>query len=221
MSTDTTAPGAPIALRLLQDGTLAASRREVQAGLRYRLQIQPAAALASAALLDAQGQPLAAWSAEGADPDAEPTLDLDAEPVWAAVWGRSWAYRAPVALRILTAEGEAASVSLDLRPGLRASAASSACGKPSVQADTVLRWHDCCSLLAVTPLGALTADATGWPEGRQLFVRLTLGANATLPANVHLVGYDRLQDATTYQATVWRVGDLLFLSPILAEEGLQ
>ena len=51
MSTDTTAPGAPIALRILQDGTLAASRREVQAGLRYRLQIQPAAETAPAMLM--------------------------------------------------------------------------------------------------------------------------------------------------------------------------
>lgn len=90
--------------------------------------------------------------------------------------------------------------------------------EPTAQEDTVLRWHGGCSVLTVTPVGALTVEAAGWPEGRQLFVRLVLGADASLPEGVRLVGYGSLQTATTYQATAWCVGGTIYLSPIVAEE---
>ncbi len=87
----------------------------------------------------------------------------------------------------------------------------------TAQEDTVLKWHDNCSMLTVTPSGALTADASGWPEGRQLFVRLVLGADATLPETVRLVGYEALQNASTYHATAYNVGGTLYLTPIVRE----
>lgn len=87
----------------------------------------------------------------------------------------------------------------------------------TAQEDTVLKWHDNCSMLTVTPSGALTADASGWPEGRQLFVRLMLGADATLPETVRLVGYEALQNASTYHATAYNVGGTLYLTPIVRE----
>lgn len=90
--------------------------------------------------------------------------------------------------------------------------------EPTAQTDTALRWHADCSMLTVTPTGALTADATGWPEGRQLFVRLVLGADATLPETVRLVGYEALQNASTYHATAYNVGGKIYLTPILRED---
>lgn len=96
--------------------------------------------------------------------------------------------------------------------------ASGGASEPTAQEDTVLRWHGGCSVLTVTSVGALTVDAAGWPEGRQLFVRLVLGADASLPEGVRLVGYGSLQTATTYQATAWCVGGTIYLSPIVAEE---
>ena len=89
--------------------------------------------------------------------------------------------------------------------------------EPTAQTDTALRWHADCSMLTVTPSGALTADASGWPEGRQLFVRLVLGADATLPETVRLVGYEALQNASTYHATAYNVGGTLYLTPIVRE----
>lgn len=97
-------------------------------------------------------------------------------------------------------------------------AGGGAASEPTAQGDTALRWHEACSVLTVTPSGALEVDATGWPEGRQLFVRLVLGADASLPEGVRLVGYETLQDATTYQATAWCVNGVVYLSPIVAEE---
>lgn len=89
--------------------------------------------------------------------------------------------------------------------------------EPTAQTDTALRWHADCSMLTVTPTGALTADASGWPEGRQLFVRLVLGADATLPETVRLIGYEALQNASTYHATAYNVGGTLYLTPIVRE----
>lgn len=214
---DDTDARAPLFLRLSPDGTLAASRRELFVGERYRLVIETAAALAEAALVDAHGAPLAVWNA-AAEGAGEPALDLVTGAAHAALWGRSWAYRAPVSLFVRTAAGDAASVSLDLRQGTNAAVSAEA---PTVQTDTALRWHERCALLVVTPPGALAADAAGWPEGRQLFCRITFGADATLPEGVTLVGYGRLQNVTTYQATAWNVGGRIYLSPILAEEAAQ
>lgn len=99
--------------------------------------------------------------------------------------------------------------------------ASGVASAPTAQEDTVLRWHEGCSVLTVTPVVALQADATGWPEGRQLFVRLVLGAEASVPKGVKQIGYGALQMNTTYQATAWCVGGTIYLSPIVAEEGGQ
>lgn len=94
---------------------------------------------------------------------------------------------------------------------------SGAAVEPTAQEDTVLKWHADCSMLTVTPAGALTADASGWPEGRQLFVRLVLSADATVPENVRLIGYEALQNASTYHATAYNVGGTLYLTPIVRE----
>lgn len=87
----------------------------------------------------------------------------------------------------------------------------------TAQEDTVLKWHDNCSMLTVTPSGALTADASGWPEGQQLFVRLVLSGDATVPETVRLIGYEALQNASTYHATAYNVGGKIYLTPIVRE----
>ena len=89
----------------------------------------------------------------------------------------------------------------------------------TAQEDTVLKWHDACSVLTVAPSGALTADASGWPEGQQLFVRLVLTGDATVPESVRLVGSVALQDATTYHCTAYAVSGKIYLTPICVEEG--
>lgn len=90
----------------------------------------------------------------------------------------------------------------------------------TAQTDTALQWHDGCSMLTVSPTGAtLTASATGWVDGAQLFVRLVLPAAFTgVGDNIRIVGYAALEAGATYHATAYKVGDMIYLTPILKED---
>ena len=90
----------------------------------------------------------------------------------------------------------------------------------TAQTDTALQWHDGCSMLTVSPTGAtLTASATGWVDGAQLFVRLVLPAAFTgVGDNIRIVGYATLEAGATYHATAYKVGDMIYLTPILKED---
>lgn len=90
----------------------------------------------------------------------------------------------------------------------------------TAQSDSVIQWHDGCSMLTVSPTGAtLTASATGWVDGAQLFVRLVLPAAFTgVGDNIRIVGYATLEAGATYHATAYKVGDMVYLTPILKED---
>ena len=90
----------------------------------------------------------------------------------------------------------------------------------TAQTDTALQWHDGCSMLTVSPTGAtLTASATGWVDGAQLFVRLVLPAAFTgVGDNIRIVGYATLEAGATYHATAYKVGATIYLTPILRED---
>ncbi|MBQ9693896.1 MAG: hypothetical protein IJV69_03990 [Kiritimatiellae bacterium] len=92
---------------------------------------------------------------------------------------------------------------------------------PTARAANAVAWQESTSLLTVTPddAGAVTFDATGWPEGQSLLVRLTLPEDfAGVPDTVRLVGYFDLEAASTYQLTAYVVGGTLHLVPLLKEE---
>ena len=91
---------------------------------------------------------------------------------------------------------------------------------PTAQADTVIKWHDACSMLTVSPTGAtLTASTSDWTDGAQLFVRLVLPSAFTgVGDNIRIVGYATLEAGATYHATAYKVGDTIYLTPILKED---
>lgn len=90
---------------------------------------------------------------------------------------------------------------------------------PTAQADTTIKWHDSCSMLTVTAGATLTAETTGWTDGAQLFVRLVLPADyAGMADNIRLVGYAYFQPSEVYHCTAYKVGSMVYLTPIVRED---
>ena len=95
----------------------------------------------------------------------------------------------------------------------------------TVETDT-LQWVETTvagrvAMLRVTPNtgGTINFDATGWPNGARLFVRLTTPATFTPPANVTVVSVAgvAIQGGETYQADAWAIDGRIYLLLILKE----
>ncbi len=102
--------------------------------------------------------------------------------------------------------------------GLSEALAQKAAATPSPKTSDTLCWMADCSMLSLSPPdGELPADTEGWPEGAQLFVRLTVPSSMTLPDFAVLLGYAALEAGAVYHLAAWRVGSVLYLNPIYRE----
>lgn len=102
--------------------------------------------------------------------------------------------------------------------GLSEALAQKAAATPSPKTSDTLCWMADCSMLSLSPPdGELPADTEGWPEGAQLFVRLTVPSSMTLPDFAVLLGYAVLEAGAVYHLAAWRVGSVLYLNPIYRE----